>query len=201
MRLLIAVALSLAVRASAYGPNPGQGRLVKRHRRRVRNTWGIFDEYGLLKPGMGAYFDGQTATVTCNGLLPGPVGIAFSYVPPYGSRDTLEVRASGVHPQDFVVATYINVAGGWWTKPTFAQPTVAVSSDGTARIQIVSGGNDQNATEIAVYLIPSSCTPPQSGGGALPAVPCSVASARINRTPSSISGAVPDSQIERLLVR
>src|ERR1035438_5568326 len=57
-------------------------------------------------------------------------------------------------------AAYIKVGGGWWTKPTFAQPTLAINPDGTARIPIVSGGSVSLATDIAVFLIPSADTPP-----------------------------------------
>jgi exo-beta-1,3-glucanase (GH17 family) len=156
--------------------------------------WGIFDENGVVKAGMDAYFNGQTASVSCNGILPGPVGIGFTYVPPYGSSDALEVQVSGVQPSKFVVATYIKVFGGWWTKPTFAMPTVSLNPDGTARIAIVTGGSDQLATDIAAFLIPSMCAPPSVGGGNLPSVPCAVASVQVSRTQSSISGTIMDTQ-------
>lgn len=156
--------------------------------------WGIWDATGTIKPGMDAFFNGQTASVSCNGTIPGPTAIQFVYVPPYGSSDQLEVQVTGVQPLSYVLATYIRVAGSWWTKPTFAQPTVAINTDGTARIAIVTGGIDQLATDIAVFMIPAGSVPPTVGGGALPLVPGTVASLQVSRTQSSISGTITDSQ-------
>src|ERR1700687_4519577 len=99
--------------------------------------WGIWDTTGVIKPGMDAFFNGQTAPVNCNGPIPRPTAVQFAYGPPYGSTDSLEVQVTGVQPAAYVLATYVNVFGGWWTKPTFAQPTVAINCDGTARIPIV----------------------------------------------------------------
>ena len=157
--------------------------------------WGLFDESGELKSGMDAWFNGQNANATCTGT---PV-ISFTYVPPYGSpsagvSELLQVEASGVLFQNYVVATYIDVGGGWWTKPYFASPTVALTASGAAAIPIVTGGNDQLASAIEAYLIPSTCAPPQAGGGGLPALPCAVASLQVSRTQSSISGTILDLQ-------
>jgi len=154
--------------------------------------WGIFDVNGVIKPGMDAFFNGQTAALTCNGQIPGSPGIGLTYVPPYGSSDALEAQVTGVLPASYAVATYIQVLGGWWTKPTLAQPTVAINPDGTVRIPIVTGGSDQTATAIAAFLIPSSVTPPQAVGGVLPAIPSAVATVQALRTASSISGTITD---------
>ena len=154
--------------------------------------WGIYDVNGVIKPGMDAFFNGQTTAVACNGQIPGPVGISFTYIPPYGSSDELEAQVAGVQPASYAVATYIDVVGGWWTKPTFAQPTVSINPDGTVRIPIVTGGSDQLATGIAAFLIPSTVTPPQAQGGALPTIPSAVATVQASRTSSSISGTITD---------
>ena len=82
--------------------------------------WGLWDATGVIKPGMDVFFNSQTSTVSCNGQIPGPVGISLTYVPPYGSSDALEVQVTGVQPANYVIATYIKVFGNWWTKPTFA---------------------------------------------------------------------------------
>jgi len=156
--------------------------------------WGIFDANGDMKTGMDAYFNGETAATDCNGQLAGPVAVTAIYVPPYGSSDELEVQVTGVQPANYQLATYIQVFGGWWTKPTFADPTVAINPDGTARIVIVSGGSDQDATNITVDLIPSSVTPPQAGGGGLPTIAGTVATLQIARTQTSISGTIADTQ-------
>ena len=156
--------------------------------------WGIWDTTGAIKPGMDAFFNGQTAAVTCNGPIPGPVAVKFTYVPPYGSGDVLEVQVTGVRPADYVLAAYINVYGGWWTKPSWAQPTVTINPDGSARIPIVTGGIDQYATDVAVFLIPAGTVPPSAGASGLPTIASAVASLQVNRTASSISGTITDAQ-------
>lgn len=155
-------------------------------------NWGIWDQNAAIKPGMDDFFKGQSASAVCDGVIPGPVAIAPIYVPPVGSSDAMEVQVTGVRPGDYVTATYIDVFGGWWTKPTFAQPTVAVNTDGTAKITIVSGGSDEEATEIETFLIPSGSVPPQASGGGKPTPSNSVASFDVSRTQSSISGAIQD---------
>jgi len=67
-----------------------------------------------------------------------------------------------------------------------------MNADGTAAIPIVTGGSDQNATDIAVFLIPSNTTPPVVLGGPLPAPPGAAASLQVSRTQASISGAIRD---------
>jgi exo-beta-1,3-glucanase (GH17 family) len=156
--------------------------------------WGIWDTSGDIKAGMDAFFNGQTALVNCNGQIPGPTAVEFVYVPPYGSSDSLEVQVTGVQPAGYALATFIKVSGNWWTKPTQAQPTVAINPDGSARIRIDTGGIDQFATEIAVFLIPSNVSPPVVLGGSLPALPDAVASLQVTRTQASISGTIMDSQ-------
>ena len=156
--------------------------------------WGVWDATGTLKPGQDAFFQGQTNAAVCNGQLPGPVGVSLTYVPPYGSLDYLEAQASGVQPASYVLAAYIQVSGGWWTKPTFASPAVPLNADGTASIQIVTGGSDQDATAIAVFLIPANAVPPQAAGGPLPSIPNALASVQVTRTQGSISGTITDSQ-------
>jgi uncharacterized repeat protein (TIGR01451 family) len=99
-----------------------------------------------------------------------------------------------VQPADYKVAAYIQVFGGWWTKPTFDSPTVAINPDGTSRININTGGLDIDATNIAAFLIPEDCSPPSASGGGLPTVGCAVANIQVARTQSSISGTITDSQ-------
>jgi uncharacterized protein (TIGR03437 family) len=156
--------------------------------------WGIWDTNGVLKFGMDQFFSGQNTAVSCGGALPGPVGIRPTFVPVYGSSLQLEVQATGIRPQDYAVATYINVSGNYWSKPYFAQPSVTLNSDGSARIPIVTGGYDTTATDIVAFLIPATLTPPIVGPGSLPSIPSAVASFHVPRTASSIYGRVTDSQ-------
>jgi exo-beta-1,3-glucanase (GH17 family) len=153
--------------------------------------WGIWDENAVLKPGMNAFFNGQSSVVNCNGTIPGSPGIVPVYMPPYGSSDQMEVQVTGVQPASYVIATFIYVVGTWWPKPYDDQPTVAINPDGTASIKIVTGGTDQNATEIEAFLIPSG-TYPTSFSGGKPTLPSAVASFDVMRTQSSISGTISD---------
>jgi hypothetical protein len=127
--------------------------------------WGIWDQDGVLKPGMQVAFDGET--IEDNWTTPGGPGepdIEFTYVPPYGSFDNLEGQVSHVTAADHRVAVYIYVVGGWWNKPTWAQPLTTIHCDGTWICDITTGGQDQNATRMAAFLVPSSYDPPLLSG-------------------------------------
>lgn len=91
-------------------------------------------------------------------------GIEFSYIPPYGSSDDLHGMATGVQSSDYRVAVYIYV-GGWWTKPSFSSPLTTIQGDGSWTCDITTGGDDQNATRIAAYLVPDGYMPAQMSGG------------------------------------
>src|SRR4030042_243190 len=103
-------------------------------------------------------------------LLPALAGGAtpateLTYVPPYGGAGSLRGRVSGVNPSDYAVAVYINVPPyGWWTKPSFAAPLTTIQSDGTWTCQIVTGGQDSYATEVAAFLVPDTYNPPVGDG-------------------------------------
>jgi hypothetical protein len=98
--------------------------------------WGIFEANDLIKPSMDSFFNGQTVAINRNGLIPGPLAIRFSYVLSYGGPDNLEAQGTGVQPAGFRIATHILLNVGWWTKPTFAQPTVPVYPDGSALVTL-----------------------------------------------------------------
>jgi exo-beta-1,3-glucanase (GH17 family) len=97
---------------------------------------------------------------------PGPPALALSIVPPLGSTQNLRGSASFLVPAEFAVAVYIFVpsAGGWWTKPTFAAPKVALDADGSFTVDVTTGGNDASATQIAAFLVPWSFVPPPAAG-------------------------------------
>jgi hypothetical protein len=90
-------------------------------------------------------------------------GIAFSYVPPYGSFDDLQGRVTCVDPACYQVAVYILVSG-WWNKPTWASPLTPIRADGTWTCDITTGGTGQLATKIVAFLVPNGYTPPQLAG-------------------------------------
>lgn len=134
--------------------------------------WGVHTTSGALKPGMSLVYSGtflpqelvlRTSPVDSSG----PAVIAFTSIPAYGNATAqLQGAVFGLDPTLYRIATYINVSGGWWTKPTFASPTVSIAADGSFNVSIVTGGNDQYATEIATYAVPAHYSPPQAGGAA-----------------------------------
>lgn len=128
--------------------------------------FGVWDADGNLVPEMQPVFDDDTMADNWAGE---PM-IDFIYVPPVGSVDNLIGQTWHADPAGHNVAVYIRVGGGWWNKPTFAQPLTSISTNGRWITDITTGGNDPQATEIAAYLVPIGYTPPQvSGWGALPA--------------------------------
>ncbi len=131
--------------------------------------WGIWNEDGQLKPGMERVFDGETMEDNWSHPLPGGPGeptIEFTYVPPYGSFEDLVGQVWHVNPNDYGVAVYIRVAGGWWTKPYWNQPLTPIRVDGRWKCDITTGGRDQEATEIAAFLWPKEKDPPLAHGEA-----------------------------------
>lgn len=102
---------------------------------------------------------------------PAEPGISIDGSSPIGTVDGYawgSVR--GVEPADYLAEVYIKVSGGWWTKPTWAEPFTPIQSDGTWRTDIVTGGHDEDATHIAAFLVPKDSDPSLAGGDAdLPA--------------------------------
>jgi exo-beta-1,3-glucanase (GH17 family) len=132
--------------------------------------WGIRTSAGELKAWMNLVYEGYTLPEAVwmrqipAATLPGPPSIQVTKIPAYGSANGIGGLVSGVNTANYDVATYINVAGGWWTKPFFDQPTVPINPDGTFTVATVTGGEDADATEYEVFLVPSSYTPPTAGG-------------------------------------
>ncbi len=158
--------------------------------------WGIFDEYGTLKPWMQPVFDGQTLGSNCTGVPcgPGNPSITFTYVPPYGALNAvLEGQECHVPPGNNAMAVYIKVNGGWWTKPYFSNPATPLNVDGSWTCNIRTGGIDEDATDIAAFLIPSTYSPPLLSGA--PSLPQelyqnSLANLQTSRSVNSISGTI-----------
>jgi hypothetical protein len=95
--------------------------------------------------------------------------IAFTHVPPYGSDDDLAGRVACIEPAAYRVAVYI-YTGGWWNKPTFAEPLTPIASDGSWTADVTTGEDDAKATILAAFLLPVGYEPPQLAGAAtLPA--------------------------------
>lgn len=96
--------------------------------------------------------------------------IELTSVPAFGSFLNLKGIASQADPESMGVAAYIRVHGGWWNKPSWDAPVTPIAADGSFTVDIVTGGQDELATEISVFLIPADYYPPGLRGEAdLPA--------------------------------
>lgn len=98
------------------------------------------------------------------GVENNPPAIGLTYVPKYGSTENLQGRVLNADPKDFAVAVYIEVDGGWWTKPYWDSPVTKINNDKTWVCDITTGGIDETATRIVAYLIPRNYQPPLATG-------------------------------------
>jgi hypothetical protein len=102
-----------------------------------------------------------------------PIGSPVSGTPGITITSTANGYASGtvvgVNPADYQVAAYIDVNGGWWTKPYWNSPLTSIQPSGAWSADIDTGGDDAAATEVRGYLVPSGTTVPPASGGALDA--------------------------------
>lgn len=115
------------------------------------------------------------------------VTVTIDGVSPYGSLDGyVWGHVIGVDPSQYEVETYIYVRSGWWTKPFWNSPFTPIKSDKTWKCDITTGGVDQEATKVAVFLVPKG-TPAQlaSGQASLPqqVYADAVSNAQIDRQP------------------
>jgi exo-beta-1,3-glucanase (GH17 family) len=142
--------------------------------------WGIRTGGGSLKPGMNLVYGGyklppavylreptlSTGPTTGGGSTP---EITMTQIPAYGGSAYLEGVVSGVSPGSYAVAVYLYV-GGWWTKPTFADPLTSINANGSFSCDVDTGGIDYDATQYGVFVVPNTYSPPAEGGDAsLPA--------------------------------
>lgn len=149
--------------------------------------WGMWDKHGILKPCMHEVFEGET--LPDNWTIPGGPGdpaIEFTHVPPYGSADNLRGQVWHAQPDDYRIAVYIYVNGGWWTKPYWDSPLTVINCDGSWECDITTGGVDPTATRIVAYFVPYGYDPPLASGQ--PFLPPelesnSVAKVEVTRTP------------------
>lgn len=88
----------------------------------------------------------------------------FTSVPAFGSYHRLKGIVRGVEPERVRVAVYIRVHGGWWTKPYWNSPATAVADDGSFSVDVTTGGQDEQATEITAFLIRGDYYPPSLRG-------------------------------------
>lgn len=86
--------------------------------------------------------------------------IEFTSVPAYGSYVNLKGVVRDVDPEKVRVAVYIRVFGGWWTKPYWDAPATPIAPDGTFSVNITTGGQDDQASDVVALLIPAEYYPP-----------------------------------------
>jgi hypothetical protein len=112
--------------------------------------------------------------------------IEFTSIPAYGSYVNLKGIVRHVDASLVRLAVYIRVHGGWWTKPYFDKPATVIAADGSFSLDITTGGNDEQATEIAAFLLPADYPPPGlRGEHEFPAelLEKALAKAEVTRTP------------------
>jgi hypothetical protein len=102
-------------------------------------------------------------------------------VSPKGSTLYVEGKVEGVDPTKHVIAIYIRVTGGWWTKPTFANPITDIASNGAWSCNCQSYFTDADADTVRAYLIPKGYNPPSAAGGTMPPISYAVAMAEATR--------------------
>jgi hypothetical protein len=67
--------------------------------------------------------------------------IEITSVPDYGEDGFITGAVSEIDFASPRAAVYIQIEGlGWWTKPTFAKPTVPIEPDGTFTADVATGG-------------------------------------------------------------
>lgn len=137
------------------------------------DDWGVAKAKGKPKKGLKRALRCRRAKRPEPGLVripdarrPGAPTLAFDSVPPLGSHADLRGHASLLVPADWSVAAFVEVpaAGGWWTKPTFAAPTVPLEPDGRFTVDVTTGGDDASATRFAAFLVPWDFVPPPAAG-------------------------------------
>jgi alpha(1,3/1,4) fucosyltransferase len=118
--------------------------------------------------------------------------VEFTRVPAYGSKLNLEGVVRLPEIEGLRIAVCIRVHGGWWTKPSWDSPTAPISPDGSFSVNIATGGKDEQASEIAGFVIPADYQPPVFRGETeLPAELIQRAVARAYATRSPIGTSKP----------
>jgi len=63
------------------------------------------------------------------------------------------------NPTTNCLLVFINVAGNWYSKPSCATQVTAINPNGTWSLNIAPVPSDVNATQIAVFLVPTNYSP------------------------------------------
>lgn len=101
-------------------------------------------------------------------LAAGAQSLAIESVPAYGTLGHVSGGVSGVDFASHHVAGFVYIEGsGWWTKPSFAQPTVDIDASGGFSVNVGTGGPaslDSRAVIFCVALLPESQAPDSASG-------------------------------------
>ncbi|MGB4849437.1 MAG: T9SS type A sorting domain-containing protein [Saprospiraceae bacterium] len=130
--------------------------------------WGIFTNEAILKPGMEILFkkiEHIDSTWLCRG--PDNTGndtLSIDYLPVLGSFDNVKGHINHLVSCDFNIASYIKVGSGYWTKPTFQNPTVSIQCNSKWIVDYTTGGSDEMASDLCFFIVPSDYSPPLCGG-------------------------------------
>lgn len=131
--------------------------------------WGIFFSDATMKPGMDTLFtpfEYIDSTWLCTELNNSSTDTLYvNYIPVIGSFLDVEGHVDHLNPCDYRILTYIKVDSHWWIKPTYAEPTVPILCDGKWKVDYTTGGSDNLATDICLFVVPFDYSPPLCVGG------------------------------------
>ena len=151
------------------------------------SCWGVWNSDGM-KEGMQAIFDGVTVddnwsptstpvstdapivAVVTTLKISGPPAITIKSWPPKGGFEEMTGSVENVDPSKYMVACYLEVGGGWWTKPTWDRSLSPIDSWGDWSCAVTTGGIDEQATTLKVFLLPKGVSAPQASGGGEPSL-------------------------------
>ena len=118
--------------------------------------WGYRDQDGALKPRMQLIFDGVVVEDREAKIRIDPMD--------QNGDGNLYGSTSAVGTVNHRVAVFIMVNGLWYTKPSFADPTVTIASDGTWFADVTTGPGDDLAERYAAFVVPAAYEPPIVSG-------------------------------------
>lgn len=121
--------------------------------------WGIFDSLGNMKPGMDTLFKpfvNIDSTWLCKKLnnTSNQDTLYIDYMPYITSFLDIKGHVDHINTCDYKITTFIKVYGQWWIKPTYNNPSVPILCNGDWQVDYTTGGMDQMASDICVFLIP-----------------------------------------------
>jgi hypothetical protein len=97
--------------------------------------------------------------------------IVITNLPAFGSLGDLAGYVTNANPATNCLAVFINVAGGWYSKPSCANQLTPIQPDGRWTADITPVSSDTNATEIAAFLLPTNYNQPCVDGSAALLIP------------------------------